>query len=66
MEEVIKFNEENKYTVMPYFGQEQMITAQEKASLRNKKYRDTLHERTIVILAKTALTRQCVNINSTP
>ena len=42
MEEVIKFNEENKYTVMPYFGQEQMITAQEKASLRNKKYRDAL------------------------
>ena len=42
MEEVIKFNEENKDSLMPYFGQEHMITAQEKASLRDKKYRDAL------------------------
>src|SRR5688572_18120779 len=39
MEEVIKFNEENQNSVMPYFGQEHMVTAQEKASLRDKKYR---------------------------
>src|SRR5687767_13649273 len=42
MEEVIKFNEENQDSVMPYFGQEHMIAAQEKASLRAKKYRDAL------------------------
>jgi amidase len=42
MEEVIKFNEENKDKVMPYFGQEHMLTAQEKASLKDKKYRDAL------------------------
>jgi amidase len=42
MEEVIRFNEENQDSVMPYFGQEHMITAQEKASLRDKKYRDAL------------------------
>ena len=29
MEDVIKFNEENSHKVMPYFGQEHMITAQE-------------------------------------
>ena len=42
MEEVIKFNEENQDSVMPYFGQEHMITAQEKTSLRDKKYRAAL------------------------
>jgi len=42
MEDVIKFNEENKDRVMPFFGQEHMITAQEKPSLRDKKYRDAL------------------------
>ena len=42
MEDVIKFNEENSHRVMPYFGQEHMITAQEKKSLRDKKYRDAL------------------------
>ena len=42
MEDVIKFNEENKDKAMPYFGQEHMIAAQEKASLRDKKYRDAL------------------------
>lgn len=42
LEDVIKFNEENKDRVMPYFGQEHMITAQEKASLRDKKYREAL------------------------
>ncbi|HEX5839115.1 MAG TPA: amidase [Anaerolineales bacterium] len=42
MEDVIKFNEENSDRVMPYFGQEHMITAQETSSLRDKKYRDAL------------------------
>jgi len=42
MEDVIKFNEENSHTVMPYFGQELMIAAQETKSLRDKKYRDAL------------------------
>jgi amidase len=42
MEDVIKFNEENKERVMPYFGQEHMTMAQEKPSLRDKKYRDAL------------------------
>jgi amidase len=42
MDDVIKFNEENSHRVMPYFGQEHMLTAQEKKSLRDKKYRDAL------------------------
>ena len=42
MEDVIKFNEENSDRVMPYFGQEHMLTAQEKDILRDKKYRDAL------------------------
>lgn len=42
MEDVIKFNEENSHKVMPYFGQEHMISAQETKSLRDKKYRDAL------------------------
>ena len=42
MEEVIAYNEENSHRVMPYFGQEHMLTAQETKSLRDKKYRDAL------------------------
>jgi amidase len=42
LEDVIKFNEENSHRVMPYFGQEHMLTAQETKSLRDKKYRDAL------------------------
>jgi amidase len=42
MEDVIEFNEENSHRVMPYFGQERMLEAQEKKSLRDKKYRDAL------------------------
>jgi amidase len=42
MDDVIRFNEENRDKVMPYFGQEHMITAQETSSLRDKKYRDAL------------------------
>jgi amidase len=42
LEDVIKFNEENRDKVMPYFGQEHMLTAQEKGTLRDKKYREAL------------------------
>ena len=42
LEDVIKFNEDNNYKVMPYFGQERMLDAQETKSLREKKYRDAL------------------------
>ena len=42
LEDVIGFNEENKERVMPYFGQERMVTAQERGSLRTKKYRAAL------------------------
>lgn len=42
MEDVIKFNEENEDRVLPYFGQERLVTAQEKGSLSSKKYKDAL------------------------
>ena len=42
MEDVIRFNEENESSVMPYFGQEHMIAAQAKGSLREQKYKDAL------------------------
>ena len=42
MEDVIEFNVENSHKVMPYFGQEHMLIAQETKSLRDKKYRDAL------------------------
>lgn len=42
LEEVIRFNEENADRVMPYFGQERMLQAQEKGPLSAKKYRDAL------------------------
>jgi amidase len=42
MAEVIQFNEENILRVMPYFGQEHMLAAQEKGSLRDKAYRAAL------------------------
>jgi len=42
MEDVIRFNEENEDRVMPYFGQEHMIAAQAKGTLREKKYKDAL------------------------
>ena len=40
--DVIKFNEDNSDKVMPYFGQEHMLAAQEKAALSAKKYKDAL------------------------
>ncbi len=42
MEEIIQFNDENKEIVLKYFGQEHMIAAQSKNSLRDKKYREAL------------------------
>jgi len=42
MADLIKFNEENADLVLPYFGQEHMLTAQEKASLSAQKYKDAL------------------------
>jgi amidase len=42
LEDVIKFNEENRDKIMPYFGQEHMLSAQEKGTLRDKKYREAL------------------------
>jgi amidase len=42
LEDVIRFNEENKTRVMPFFGQERMATAQAKGSLTTKKYREAL------------------------
>lgn len=36
--DVIRFNEENRGSVMPYFGQERMEQAQAKGSLRSGKY----------------------------
>jgi len=42
LENVIKFNEENRERVMPYFGQERMERAQEKGSLKNKRYFNAL------------------------
>ena len=42
MEEVIKFNEDNRARVMPYFGQERMTIAQGKGPLSSKAYREAL------------------------
>jgi amidase len=42
MEDVVSFNEKNEDRVMQYFGQEHMVAAQGKSSLRDKKYRDAL------------------------
>jgi amidase len=42
MKDVISFNDENRARVMPYFGQEHMLAAQEKGGLRDKKYREAL------------------------
>ncbi|MFZ0544498.1 MAG: amidase [Candidatus Promineifilaceae bacterium] len=42
MADVIRFNEENSDRVMPFFGQERFTTAQEKGSLKRKKYLKSL------------------------
>jgi amidase len=40
--DVIRFNEANRQQVMPYFGQERMLVAQEKGPLTDKSYRRAL------------------------
>jgi amidase len=42
LEEVIAFNEQNRERVMPYFGQEIMLKAQEKGPLTDEAYLDAL------------------------
>jgi amidase len=42
MEDVIRFNDENKARVMPFFGQEHMLAAQETGGLKDKKYKEAL------------------------
>jgi amidase len=42
LEDVIKFNESNSDQVMPYFGQEHMIKAAGRGSLKDRKYRAAL------------------------
>lgn len=40
--DVIRFNDDHKLQVMPYFGQERMLLAQEKGPLTGRKYRQAL------------------------
>jgi amidase len=40
--DVIRFNEENRARVMPYFGQDRMTTAEEKAAVGREAYRKAL------------------------
>ena len=42
MEDVIQFNKENAARVMPYFGQEHLIIAQQKGPLSSRPYREAL------------------------
>jgi amidase len=42
MADVIRFNDDHKLQVMPYFGQERMLLAQEKGPLTGRKYRQAL------------------------
>ena len=42
IEDLIKFNEDNKDRVMAYFGQEHLLEAQKKGSLTSPKYLDAL------------------------
>ncbi|MEO8358721.1 MAG: amidase [Vicinamibacteria bacterium] len=42
MDDVIKFNEENKATSMPYFGQEIFLQAVKKGGLDSKEYKEAL------------------------
>ncbi len=42
LEDVIRFNEENKARVMPYFGQEHMLTAQSQGPRTRQVYREAL------------------------
>jgi len=42
MDDIIAFNEEHAETVMPFFGQERMLAAQEKGPLTDSEYLDAL------------------------
>lgn len=42
LKELIKYNSENKDTVMPYFGQELLTMAEEKGDLDNEEYKSAL------------------------
>lgn len=42
LDDVIRFNQDHKEQVMPYFGQERMLAAQEKGPLSSQLYRDAL------------------------
>ena len=44
LQDVIKFNEENRVRVLPYFGQEHMQVAQKKGSLTTKRYINALEK----------------------
>jgi amidase len=44
MEQVIRFNEDHKAAVMPYFGQELMLESQEKGPLTSKQYLNALEK----------------------
>lgn len=44
LEDVIKFNEENRARVLPHFGHERMQDAQEKGPLTQKKYLNALEK----------------------
>ena len=54
MADVIKFNEENKERVLQYFGQERMLTAQEKGGLRDKKYRQA-HSKNLALTRRNGI-----------
>jgi len=44
MKELIKFNEKNKETVMPFFGQETLLLAEEKGPLSDSDYLEALEK----------------------
>ena len=44
LKEVIEFNEANKETSMPYFGQEILIRAEEKGDLSTPEYKEALEK----------------------
>ncbi|MBN1329474.1 MAG: amidase [Candidatus Heimdallarchaeota archaeon] len=44
MEDIINFNENNSELIMPYFGQEHFIAAQEKGPLTDEKYLEALEK----------------------
>jgi len=44
LKDVIEFNEENRESVMPYFGHDIMLKAQEKGDLTSKEYTEALEK----------------------